>query len=291
MSEEENIEERPEGNKPESSQVTSNPSAEIPAVAASEQPEIVNPQPTTQMEVHHHPHAHHKTWKDYLSEFFMLFLAVFCGFIAENIREGFVEKHKEHEYIHSMIADIKKDTEQLKAVISINLKLVNGIDSFMTYLKANNDSVARKIYKYSNYIGGSVPFENASGTLTQLKNAGGLRLIKDTASVNAITDYDETNALVKKQGDAVYKQTLDLLQLEQDLFDFSIVKQLQQPGVDIKQVKFYIKNDSDKLRLLYNKCFIQVQLINGYMSHLKNLKTLAAKTLKLFKEKYHLQNE
>lgn len=36
------------------------------------------------MEVHHH--AHHegkKNWKSYFWEFLMLFLAVFCGFLAE----------------------------------------------------------------------------------------------------------------------------------------------------------------------------------------------------------------
>jgi len=35
------------------------------------------------MEVHHHTH-HPKKWKEYVSEFFMFFLAVSMGFIAEN---------------------------------------------------------------------------------------------------------------------------------------------------------------------------------------------------------------
>ena len=37
------------------------------------------------MEVHHHAHHGHekKTWKNYFWEFLMLFLAVFCGFLAE----------------------------------------------------------------------------------------------------------------------------------------------------------------------------------------------------------------
>jgi hypothetical protein len=30
-----------------------------------------------------------KNWKSYFKEFFMLFLAVFCGFLAENYREIF----------------------------------------------------------------------------------------------------------------------------------------------------------------------------------------------------------
>ena len=50
----------------------------------------------------------------------MLFLAVFLGFIAENIRESSVERRQEMEYIHSMINDLKTDTSKLgKNIVSI----------------------------------------------------------------------------------------------------------------------------------------------------------------------------
>ena len=38
------------------------------------------------MEVHAHTHTERKKWTHYLWEFLMLFLAVFCGFLAENQR-------------------------------------------------------------------------------------------------------------------------------------------------------------------------------------------------------------
>jgi hypothetical protein len=42
-------------------------------------------QQESNMEVHHHAHHDHgkKNWKSYFWEFLMLFLAVFCGFLAE----------------------------------------------------------------------------------------------------------------------------------------------------------------------------------------------------------------
>ena len=46
------------------------------------------------MEVHHHSHTPGKKWAHYFWEFLMLFLAVFCGFLAENFREHQVEKKK-----------------------------------------------------------------------------------------------------------------------------------------------------------------------------------------------------
>ena len=58
----------------------------------------INPnQETENMEVHKHPHhvTHKKKWAEYVLEFLMLFLAVFLGFVAENIRETSVERHQE----------------------------------------------------------------------------------------------------------------------------------------------------------------------------------------------------
>ena len=82
--------------------------------------ETINPnQETENMEVHKHPHhvTHKKKWGEYLLEFFMLFLAVFLGFVAENIRETSVESHREKEYMESLINDIKADTANAGVVI------------------------------------------------------------------------------------------------------------------------------------------------------------------------------
>jgi len=44
----------------------------------------------------HHPHhiAHKKKWNEYILEFLMLFVAVSLGFLAENLREQQIEKHR-----------------------------------------------------------------------------------------------------------------------------------------------------------------------------------------------------
>jgi len=40
----------------------------------------------------------------------MLFLAVFCGFLAENLREHYVEHQRARQYAILLYADIKEDT-------------------------------------------------------------------------------------------------------------------------------------------------------------------------------------
>ena len=74
-----------------------NPSDEITPTTTDT--DAINPnQETENMEVHHH--AHHggkKNWKSYFWEFLMLFLAVFCGFLAEYQLEHIFEREREKE--------------------------------------------------------------------------------------------------------------------------------------------------------------------------------------------------
>src|SRR5689334_12532902 len=75
------------------------------------------------MEVHKHPHhvTHKKKFGEYLLEFFMLFLAVFLGFIAENVRENIVEKERTERYMHAMVENLKYDTTRYGRTLRANL--------------------------------------------------------------------------------------------------------------------------------------------------------------------------
>jgi len=74
------------------------------------------------MEVHHHSH-HPKKWNEYISEFLMLFFAVFLGFMSEYYLEYRAERHKEHDYLVSMVEDLKADTTEI-AVKNIGMNEV-----------------------------------------------------------------------------------------------------------------------------------------------------------------------
>lgn len=76
------------------------------------------------MEVHHHSH-HPKKWKEYLIEFLMLFLAVSMGFIAENIREKYIENERSYELMHAYIVDLKENQKQLDSLIINNKRIIN----------------------------------------------------------------------------------------------------------------------------------------------------------------------
>ena len=93
MSDNQNIQQdEPEQNQADAadndqSSLSSAPLMEPDALAPAPVKELLpssNDQTNLPMEVHHHGHVHEtKKWKEYLFQFLMLFLAVFCGFLAE----------------------------------------------------------------------------------------------------------------------------------------------------------------------------------------------------------------
>ena len=145
------------------------------------------------MEVHHHSHTSRKKWTHYFWEFLMLFLAVFCGFLAEYALEHKIEKDREKQFIKSLANDIRSDIAQLNSVIGRRDEKIQRLDSLL-YLVNLPDYKEHGSSIYFNAIHTArlvdVRFTANNGTLQQLKNAGGLRLIRNRAVVDSITHYD-----------------------------------------------------------------------------------------------------
>ena len=163
--------------------------------ASAEQQTITNYKSEIEnMEVHQHTHAEHgkKSWKSYFWEFLMLFLAVFSGFLAENQREHMVEHKREKEYMQSMIDDLKQDTAEfnrgIKLISHYFIPILNKSTSLL-YGENFKDSIITEMYD-------TVPKATRfffiiiqDNTVTQLKNSGNLRLIRNKEVTDSLTKY------------------------------------------------------------------------------------------------------
>ena len=88
-------------------------------------------QQTENMEVHNHPHVEKKNFKEYFSEFLMIFLAVTLGFFAENIREHFVNREKEKNYMEGILQDLEKGTAAISYDIGFKNLIVKELNNFI----------------------------------------------------------------------------------------------------------------------------------------------------------------
>jgi hypothetical protein len=131
------------------------------------------------MEVHHHSH-HPKKWKEYITEFLMLFLAVTLGFMAENIREHQVEKQREIKNLQNVHQDLQRDIKEIDTTIAFLDQKQLLADSLFILIK--NKEIYTNLsafYYYSKNLSFRHLFENSDNGFTQLKSTGGLRLIEN----------------------------------------------------------------------------------------------------------------
>ena len=146
------------------------------------------------MEVHKHPHhvTHSKKWFEYLLEFLMLFLAVFLGFVAENWREHLTEQESEKQYMQSFIYDLSNDTLNLNEGFPRKDGRMKAIDSVFLYFQTNpnTDIVPGSVLRFMRRSSWDRHYRRNTTTIDQLKNAGGLRLIRKNHIADSIAAYD-----------------------------------------------------------------------------------------------------
>jgi len=247
------------------------------------------------MEVHAHAHTARKRWTHYLWEFVMLFLAVFCGFLAEYQLEHMIERDKEKEYIVSMVEDLKNDSTNISRSINYCKNQLEGFDSLLRniYHKPYTDSSLRTLYYLKEkYTLVSFKARFSRGTISQLKNSGGFRLIRKRAASDSIVKYDLITERVEGQGEAVDFSGQQLLAVSVKIFDSQLVFEQSSKDEDILHAteKFDLITYDDKLVKEYaNLAKFKRDVIRNYIIQLTGLNNRIPGFINFLKKEYHLE--
>lgn len=145
------------------------------------------------MEVHHHAnHPGKKNWKTYVWEFLMLFLAVFCGFLAEYQLEHKIERDRAKELAKSFYEELKNDSANVVIKCQSRIKQENALRYLMKYFKDSSLTHVSKAFEINFLYGISFRspslFEPRTVVLDQLKNSGSLRYFKNVELQKLIGD-------------------------------------------------------------------------------------------------------
>ena len=209
------------------------------------------------MEVHHHSH-HPKKWKEYLTEFIMLFAAVTLGFFAENQREHVVERHREKQYLESLMGDLAKDKQEMTFARNFTNNQIAGLDTAIDLLTNGiwNAENIKTMYRVSLKTGGTRPITFIDRTSSQLRS-GGMRLIEDKNISNLITEYWQLIAQLNEfENITIYQYKLNIKNLTYKIID----------GTKYIDVKKKVIGD-DAILLTYDKV-----ILKEYNNRLINLK-------------------
>lgn len=249
------------------------------------------------MEVHSHTHTARKKITHYLWEFIMLFLAVFCGFLAENIREHKVERHREKEYISSLVRDLEYDTLKFQqTIVRLNHK-IPFYDSVFKFIA--NPSLYNNKLPFDYYIQTNLEriYSPAEPTIQQLKNSGNFRLIENHLVLDSILLYESRiNGYFLNQTTYVVEYNKRLLQAQEKIFDqvhFNEFLNAQFNNTEPTDSSDYslalFSTDAEKKKELYNIFVGNKASEVFYAQTLYGMKEQAASLIRFIKEEYHLQ--
>jgi hypothetical protein len=239
------------------------------------------------MEVHAHTHTPRKKWIHYFWEFLMLFLAVFCGFLAEYKLEQVIERHREQEYIKSLIEDLKQDTAQLRAIVSsMNQKLLFK-DSLLNELSSpgifKNSSRAHYFFEISRHF---PDFIYTDRTIQQLKNSGGMRLLRNKAVSDSIVDYDSRVRTVFVAQNQMNSLVLPYGFQKNKLFQVRLLDTTNR-GFNTPNVPLLVQNKND-IEELYNSMWDQKKFFSWLKSLDEDLLVRGTRLIEFIKKEYHL---
>jgi hypothetical protein len=250
------------------------------------------------MEVHHHPDLHHKkkNFKEYFLEFLMIFLAVTLGFIAENIREYYVDKAHERQYISSFYEDVSRDEIELPVLInSIQRQQLHAADSLPILFKsANTIAPANSIYYFLRSMIRQQGINSfiTDRTISQVKNSGEMRLITNKQISDSLIDY--------------YKQIEFVAYLQASLLEMKkMMAETLRPilnGYDYAKVidsTDHLIHTNENLYLMsadpieINNCLLSISEINGLSITIRNviiqIKNKADNIKELIADKYNIK--
>ncbi|HTJ10916.1 MAG TPA: hypothetical protein VL547_02765 [Dinghuibacter sp.] len=144
------------------------------------------------MEVHHHPEVGKKSFKEYLLEGLMIFIAVTLGFFAESLREHINHGAREAEYARAFAADLRVDTTRIDYAIEQNIYNLHRLDSLQDLLLSRNFTPAGvlRAYKLQYTVKNPTVVLFSEGTYKQLHGTGEAGLVRDSISA-AIEDYHQ----------------------------------------------------------------------------------------------------
>ena len=246
------------------------------------------------MEVHAHTHTARKKWTHYFWEFLMLFLAVFCGFLAENQREHYVEHEREKKYIRSLASDLTVDIARLNNIVQQREHRAMMLDSFVLLLnKADAASFTRYLYYFNSFATRShaYRFTSVDGTMQQLKNAGNLRLIRKTAVSDSIIAYDvSTRALLF--GNTDEEEIIDTYRdIAEGVFDGRVLSKMRDDDNNVFMLPYDppLRLNTEALFRLNYRIHMLVVFNKTLRRESRAMKRKAENLLALIRTEYHLK--
>lgn len=230
------------------------------------------------------------TIKKYLYEFLVIFLAVFLGFLSENLRESGQDRRDEEDYIRRLYRDIKEDSVILSELIDVMEIQHEEMSKLMELNKLDyrDTSNQRKLYQQINlsdlwqdrdYLPNTI-------TLSQIKGTGAWKLMESDVA-DMITKYDQSIELFNKSMQRVNSRNISLLYYYQQIMDWYlvIVEIYENPNAPLTAFDATPR----ELRTFFNNVTTFYFTLGGHIGYAKNHQIVSNNLIVFLQQNYGLE--
>lgn len=256
-------------------------------------------QETKNMEVHHHAHDpamphHKKNWKSYFWEFLMLFLAVFCGFLAESYHTHLVNKGIEKRNIEMMLSGLKNDTAQLNRTIFRSNERVKYLDTLLSFQGTHNIETLVS-YRFGDlfYKCGQVSyFISNDAAFEQMKSSGSIKLIENKSVLDSIYAYNQANTIINANKDYLEKHQSAAIQNSSKFMNYQKAFQIKNDPTTFAPDIVYNGNDKINIILEFfnDEAALRMVLSRFYIPQLRRQNEKAITLIEFLKKEYKLED-
>ena len=148
------------------------------------------------MEVHHHSHKP-KNWKEYITEFIMLFAAVTLGFFAENLREHSIIEHRLEQNKIAILKDLENDAVTIDSILVTEQASLNTFDRFINLLylsknkNINETQLIDSIKSFPDIIATTFTLYVNNSSFKNMQSSGLLSYVEEENLKNSLSYYYE----------------------------------------------------------------------------------------------------
>jgi hypothetical protein len=237
----------------------------------------------------------------------MMFLAVFTGFLAENIREHQLEHQRAKELAQSLYYELQSDSIRVKEVIGFRV----ARDTSLTYLKNyfHDSSLVNPSTKfYAEFLNGvygilSSVFEPKDAILNQLRNSGSLRYFKNIEMQKSLADISLSISNIRQRNtremgyfndynvpfliDHLDTRWLDEI-TENGKFSVDTAVKLSRENLVPEMPKFYNYGEFEKVKAINWIGYGQLIQRNTIKKYFNTYLDINKKVLRLLREEYHI---
>ncbi len=224
----------------------------------------------------------------------MLFLAVFCGFMAENQREHIIENKREKQYMHSLMEDLPSDTATMKQIYKLALfqkKLMDSLIELGNRRPLKGEDI-RRLYLLHGKTGGFLNIHLEDGTSSQLKNAGGMRLIRSEEVSGLIRKYWDHVEVLYRIRDRLEMAGEKINDVSARIFDnkyMTLGDEPLDPPVEISPGPAFIDDEPKLLAEYINRVASKMRRTGVYINELRDAIEAANSLLESIRKEYHLE--